>query len=177
MAQVNYSDNGLVLIKKVSGSAVSEIIVDDCFSANYSQYKIIFDFVKNSATNRAVNMRLRTGGLNNSNSEYNWQYIYAESTTVGASRSTTATEWVNVAYGAASAGQKSITLMEILNPFQNTYTTMYFLRGYLTATSASIGVDSFACGIDVTTSFNGFSVYPTAETLTGDIYVYGYKES
>ena len=163
---------GLVLLAKDTFSAVTKVSFDNVFSNTYKQYKIVFDMVKNSATNRNIDMRLRASGTDNSSSQYNWQYIYGESTTVGASRSATASEWVNVVYGLANGAEKSITILEVHNPFQTANATANVGRGYKLG-QADIGMDVSAYGMDVTTSYDGFSVYPTAETITGSITVYG----
>lgn len=172
MAQVNYSDNGLVLVKKISGTSVSSLSVDNCFDNTYSQYKIIADFT--SVTGGNTLFRFRTGGSDHTSADYNYQRITADSTSVSAGRSTTATFWNDIIYHQPSV--KAIANIEVLNPFQSTYATGLAHRSYVI--NGNIGEELWAYGMDVTTSFDGFSLYPqSADTFTGDVYIYGYVES
>jgi len=172
MAQINYLDNGLVFITKVSGTGVASLSVDGCFTNKYTQYKIIADFT--SVTGGNTLFRFRIDGSDHVSAEYNYQRITVDSTSVSGGRSTTATFWNDIIYHETSV--KAIANIEVLNPFQTTYATGFAHRSYII--SGNIGEELWGYGMDVTTSFDGFSLYPqSADTFTGDVYVYGYKQS
>jgi hypothetical protein len=174
MAQVNYTDNGLVFITKETGSAVTQINIDNCFSANYSQYKIIIDLSTVSASIYPA-IRLRAGGVTESGTAYNTQFIYAGNTTVAGGRSTTATALISASYTLTSTNS-GCSIIEILNPYQTSVTTGYSFRADRPET-ALIEMSLEVGGTDATTSYDGLSVVSLSGNLTGTVYVYGYVES
>lgn len=173
MSQVNYTNiNGLDLIKKASGTSVSSINIDNCFSEKYSQYKIITNITSASATSYIMT-RLRAGGTTESTSVYNTQYLYSSSS-ASAARNTADTYFIQLNYNVASSS--GVTLTEILNPYQSKVTTGYSLRADRPET-ASIELVHYVAGTDNANSYDGISVLPTTGTITGTVYIYGYVES
>ena len=172
MAQVNYSDNGLVYITKSTFSSVTSVSIDNCFSTDYSQYKIIID--ASGPSINQINMRMRENGIDNSSAQYNWQYLGTSggSTVIG-SRSTSATSFDTVAF---SRDNKAICVFELLNPFQSTYTTGYTMTT-LEPETTSLALYHYSYGMDVTISYDGLTLLPDTSTFSGTVYVYGYVES
>jgi len=171
MAQVNYEDNGLVYITKITGTNVATLDLDNCFSADYSQYKLVIDVEGTSGT--YAYMRLRTGGSTNSGAIYNRQYGGSSSTTILGGRNTSQTSWLGIL--EQNVGTRVCTNFEILNPYQSTYTTASSLEASYSNTSPILL--AFAFGTNVTTSFDGFSIYFDTGNVNGTVYVYGYVES
>jgi len=172
MAQVNYEDNGLVYITKSTFSAVASVSIDNCFSADYSQYKIILD--SSFTDSQALYTRLRASGSDNSTSNYRDQFMNADSTSISGNRRTAETAWINFPFHMRTA--KSISISEILNPFQSTYTSAIKTDGEATSsTSIQLQIASYA--FNGTDSFDGFSLITHVGTMTGTVYVYGYVES
>ena len=170
MAQENFSTRGLVFIKKVTGTGVSTISVDNCFSSTYSQYRIIFDI---SASVGQTNMRLRASGTDNSSTNYRRQYFNIFSTSRDAARDTGQTAWGGV---GSIAAIPEISILEVLNPFQTKNTNAFYAMCYDPVANTNLYVANF--GINVTTSYDGFTILPDASgTITGTIYVYGYVNS
>jgi hypothetical protein len=172
MAQVNYSENGLVYITKSTFSAVSSVSIDNCFSADYSQYKIILD--SSFTDSQALYTRLRASGTDNSTNNYADQFINADSTTISGNRRTAQSLWINFPFHMRT--DKSIGISEILNPFQSTYTFAFKADGEAASgTSIQLQIASYA--FNGTDSFDGFSLITHVGTMTGTVYVYGYVES
>jgi hypothetical protein len=63
--------------------------------------------------------------------------------------------------------------MQIFNPFETTYTSA--LSRSSAATFGTITQSIRTYGIDVTTSYTGFTFYPGSGTITGTVSVYGYR--
>ena len=172
MAQVNYSDNGLIFITKSTFSSVSSVSIDNCFSADYSQYKIIID-ASGPSVNQ-INMRMRASGSDNSSADYNVQFVGTSGgTSVIAARNASTTSFEVVTYSRANS---AICLLEILNPYQSTYTSGLTITG-LTPETTSLAVYTRAYGMDVTTSYDGLTLLPDTSTFSGTVYVYGYVGS
>lgn len=172
MTQVNYIDNGLVYITKSIFSAVSSVSIDNCFSADYSQYRIILD--SDFSNDQALYTRLRASGIDNTTSNYRDQFANAASTTVTANRRTAETAFIN--WPMHSRDNRNISVAEILNPFQSTQTTAQKLEG-ISIGATTVQVQLAAYGFNGTNSFDGFTMYVATGTMTGTVYVYGYVES
>jgi hypothetical protein len=158
---------GLRLVKKQTiGTGVSTVSVTSAFSATYENYKIIVaDGVGSSAGTNLI------FSLNGITTNYSMALIYgtyagAAPATAGASLGS---NWPYV----GDASNYAITLdIDVYRPF--TATATRFASNYITvANSGTAGGYNFNA-----TSATGFTVAPTAGTLTGGtIYVYGYGAS
>jgi hypothetical protein len=148
---------------------VAAINVDDCFSADYVQYKVVFNITGTTAS--AFNIRLRVGGADNSSTNYRRQRFTADSSTLTGARNVNETSWD--AAGNFGNGISYITILEILNPFQTQNTSAYNVRPAVLEGNPLITFNAF--GINVTTSYTGFSVISASGNITGTIDVFGYK--
>lgn len=173
MAQINYSSNGLVLVKKVSGTAVSSIDIDNCFSNTYSQYKLIGDLTA-SGSLIDINAKLRVGGVNSSTNIYSYQYMLGSTSVVVGARGTSQAAMIYL-FGTKASGLSEIAISEIRNPFQTQYTTSITM--FPQGSSSTLNADWFVNSTTTTTSYDGLSVFPASGTITGTIYVYGYVNS
>lgn len=164
--------SGLTLISTTTiGSGVSAASVNDCFSATYTNYRVI---VKPNAYSTAdvLKMRFRVSGADNTSNDYRYG---------GVSFGTSFDPYYDANYGTNNItlhryGRANGThlVMDIFNPFATNYTT-------LTSTSAEVGtgprLNNLAGGFLLTTSFTGFTIFPDGGTISGGtIKVYGYKE-
>jgi hypothetical protein len=166
------SVGGLVHIETVdTGGNVTSISVDDCFSADYTNYKIIVDLIGTGAQ-VSLDMRLRVSGTDNSASNYTRQNINANDGTLTSSRTATTTAW-GTAPGQVSSTEKNMAILEIANPFQTTFTSAMTLR--MNSVSGSIQGAIGYFGTTVTTSYTGFSIIAPSNQINGKITVLGYK--
>ena len=164
---------GLTLISSTTiGSAVSSVSVNDCFSATYTNYRIIFK-PNAFSTSDVVCMRYRVSGADNSSGSYRYG---------GTNFGGTWDYYSDAAYGNTFnvvhryARPDGIHLvMDIINPFATNYTTQMSQSNQVNYNPPGINVTggSFLA----TTSFTGFTMFPQGGTMTGGtIKVYGYKE-
>lgn len=171
MAQVNYSSTkGLDFITSKSFSAVSSTDIDNCFSASYSQYKIIT--LVTGSNDQVLGIQLKTGGTIFTTANQRRQYITAESTSLIGGRITNDTK---LPVGVLTSNVESCGLVEIMNPFQSTPTTL--VSAYSFRPIAGIYYEYNTGGIPGTDAFDGFRLLPTTGTITGEIYIYGYVNS
>jgi hypothetical protein len=171
MPQVNYSNaKGLDLITSKSFSTVSSTDIDNCFSASYSQYKIITLVTGSNDVNLGI--RLKTGGTIYSTGNQRRQITYADNTSLTSGRYTTETYMLA---GVLTSNAESCGLVEIMNPFQSGPTTS--VAAYSFRPIGSIIYEYNTGGIPGSDSFDGFRLLPSSGTITGEIYVYGYVNS
>ncbi len=171
MAQVNYSSTkGLDFITSKSFSAVSSTDIDNCFSASYSQYKIITLVTGSNDVNLSI--RLKTGGTIYTTGNQRRQTTYADNTSLTGGRGTTDT---SLLVGVLTSNVESCGIVEIMNPNQATPTTT--VSAYSFRPIGSIIYEYTTCAIPGTDAFDGFRLLPGSGTITGEVYVYGYVNS
>jgi hypothetical protein len=166
------AQGALTLITSATFSSVASVSVNNCFSNDYVQYRIIVD--SSIATTNEIQFRLRVGGVDNSSTSYQYSLLYGDGGTVGGLRQLTQNRWI---YANSMSTSKGMALFEILNPFQTAYTSAISF-----APSAATGglIENYFLGqgFTATTSFDGFTLIGAGPAnITGDVYVYGYKVS
>ena len=172
----NSLSSGLVLLNTTTFSGVSSQSVNDVFSATYDNYRIVFELDETSGTGgTGINMRLRVGGSDNTSANYFNHRFFGQSTNVtGAGNTTADTSWLSVSE-YDNVGM-STTLFDIFSPFR-TATTSLVSTGQFRYTSFYQHSFVKTGQTTVTTSYTGFTILPTAGTLTsGRITVYGYNK-
>lgn len=165
--------NGLKFITEASFSAVSSVSIDNCFSATYTHYLVVRNFLGTSVNNE-VDVRLRVGGVDASAANYRRQIINVSSTTVSAGRATTETYMLR-ALGYVEATSIGFGELWISNPFEAVRTTAW--SDYSYDVDGSIVLEAGVYEYDATTSYDGFTVIPGAGTITGTISVFGLVKS
>lgn len=149
---------GLVLVAAQSGTGVSSISVNNCFTSKYINYRLVF------YSTVATSVRLRAGGVDNSSLNYSLQYHLGSASASTAGRSTSQAQW--------DLGGGGTFAIEISSPAAAANTQMM-------ATAATGGgspaIATFAGYHAVASAFDGVSLLGTS--MTGAIYVYGYRNS
>jgi len=167
---LNASDMNAVgswLVKtQTVGSGVSSVTVTGAFSADYDNYRIIYDGGSHS-TNAAINLQL--GGTT---SGYHFAYIfnqYTAATPLGGA-TTTGSNFDSLGRGSTNGNNLSC---DLFGPFLSKRTGCRYS-----------GIDYFASGFNVngtgflndTTSYTAFTLLTPSGTMTGGtIRVYGYR--
>jgi hypothetical protein len=155
---------GLVLVSTtpVSGTSFS---VNNCFSATYKNYRIIYDF---TVADQNMVFRLRVGGADNSTSNYDRVRLIASGSSAGVATTSAATSWTDY-LGSDGA---SFWIMDITNPFAAAKTSAFLANGYNAAASTILALGSLQQREAI--SFDGFTI-SGGNTMTGTCYVYGYS--
>jgi hypothetical protein len=164
----NSLSSGLVLLNTTSFSGVSSQSFNDVFSATYTNYKILIQ-ISSSGTG-AFQMRLRVSGADNTNSDYNYQRLVAQSTSISGVRSTSSSSF-DLGFCTNNMNRTSV---ELFNPFETSTTTGNAICG--ASLNNSPELDFYVFGTDVTTSYTGFTIFPASGTITGTVSVYGFNK-
>ena len=168
---VGGSDSGLIHIKTETFSAVASQSVDNVFSANFDNYKILLNNVTTSAL-AAFNLRLRASGTDTS-TNYNRQRLLVTSTTVAGARTTSNTSMDAVA--RSQIGIPVVTEIFMSGPFiaNQTYASVRDSEGEY-GTSVSMFFANY--NQTASTSFDGFTLLCSTGNMSGSISVYGYRK-
>lgn len=167
-ASGNVTGAGLDLITTQSFSAVSSVSLNNCFSASYDNYLILCRMTGPTA---GVTMRLRSGGADNSASNYNLQETAAYSTTVIGSRQTGLSNWT---MPQTISGEYNVFTMNLFNPFTSSKTTAFQQYGYRADSASSLEIYHRIFAHTLDASFDGFSLIQSS--LTGSLSVYGHRK-
>lgn len=163
---------GLVHINTTSFSAVSSQSINDVFSATYENYFIIVTLTAASANN-AMNMRLRVSGSDDTGSNYNGGGFICRTTgsTVTGQDQNNGTAFE--LGGMSSSSSQNAYVIELLKPF------LAEKSNFRVSASGADGTSGYgrytANWHNATTSYTGFTVYPSTGTITGKISTYGRK--
>jgi hypothetical protein len=160
---------GLVHLNTTTFSAQSTINIDNVFTSDYDDYRVIVDFTTISASN-GFSLRYRTSGSTNSTSNYNLNFVNIEAwTTVGTLTGNQDGTGTSHSVGYNFTGEPSSVSLDIFNPNLSLKTL---------ASGISIGnnLSIRAYRFNATTQFDGFSIF-SASNLSGNIRVYGYRKS
>jgi hypothetical protein len=163
---------GLWLVKSQAvGTGVSSVTVNNCFTADYDNYKVILSGGQNST---AVNLNLQlTVGGTASTTAYYGVLVWANLTTgvVAAATDNNGTQFSFAGSGAGPNNGAASLNVDLLNPAQAMRTR---LNNAETLYSTVYG--SYTGLHDVGTAYDGIKITPAAGTLTGGtIRVYGYR--
>jgi hypothetical protein len=162
---------GLVHLHTESFSAQSSVSIDDVFSATYDNYWVTW-VVDEAAVSvaRGLRFRFRASGADDTTSQY--RMYRDEINSSGTVTNNTYLQSVLYAGGTgASGGSGFMCNFDIGSPFKTE-------RSYLNAAYTSPGVGGVASlTMNTNTSYDGFTVFLTAETMTGSVSVYGYRNS
>ncbi len=166
---------GLTLLNTTNFTAQSTVSINDVFSATYDNYLIKFNNLTGSSTPQNLEMRLRVGGADNSSSNYYWLIAYgvfspgSSTSIVGGNSSGLATLWPIGIANSTFAGAS----VELYDPFNTKKTRFHATASINDASDATIGRTGQT---SVTTSYTGFTFFPSGGTLTGSMSVYGYNK-
>jgi hypothetical protein len=161
---------GLVHINTTTFSAVSSVSLNNVFTSDYENYKIIFRTLL-ASSNQELQMRLRVSGTD-STTGYNAQYIYATATTVGAGNNTTS--YGQIAYIGSS--NWNLSDMTLSGPALSQSSSYICLTTYMN-TTANIRQEQWYGLHTTATAYDGATFSLDSGTMTGTIRIYGYKNS
>jgi hypothetical protein len=158
---------GLVHINTTTFSAASTVSVDNVFTTTYDYYRVMIFLTAGS--NTYLNARLRVGGADNSTSNYASGQVYGAfgSTTLGNDNAgTTLTSW---RFGFSNPNVSMAC--DIFNPRLATNTQF---NGSLTRIDTQSTMNG---SFNATTAFDGLTLLPAVGTISGNIKIYGYRNS
>ena len=165
---------GLVHIATESFSAVSAVSINSCFSSAYQNYLIVIGPMTASTATR-ISFRMRASGTD-STAGYYYSFFGPTTWANSAVAGSVSSNGNNAITGlVANATVRASSIVEFVGPFDS-------LPTIFTEKSLDTRTDSgtvFAGGgfHNVTTSYDGFTVFPATGTITGTVRVYGYLNS
>jgi len=165
------SSGGLVLVDSHSFSTQSSISRDNVFTSSYNNYLLHLNLT--AVTNQGqARIRLRASGTDNSSSNYNSIIRYsAYSNGTFTSSNEGGNPVTSFFLGYNSTTDFGNTQMTIINPQSNLNTQIKGNYQFIN----NDGNDIMG-SMTVKTAYDGFTIFPVAGNLSGELFVYGYSE-
>lgn len=172
--------SGLVYITGGTFSVSGTLNVNNCFSATYRNYKIVYSVESNENDIFSMRMRLRVSGADNTTSNY---YLGMNTVNEGGTETNTgnnaATFWT---IGYSNSNNRAFAMrgdLTIYNPFNDQpYTGITGTITSANTSNAGYGGGFIAGNFGDQTSFTGFSFLTSTGSFGTGIYrVYGLADS
>ena len=155
-------------------TAATALSVNGCFTSAYDNYQIVWDIRSTSAASWYLNMRMRVAGTDAATS-YSSAFAYpsfSSDSVAGFGSSAGTTSFVFGFIGDTSLGNSGV--MSIRAPAIAARTLMNYQSG----TFASGGSSWAGGGMHTTaTAYDGFSVISISGNITGNLRIYGLRNS
>ena len=156
---------------QVSFSAATAISVNGCFSATYDNYLIRLKITGSTTT--SLNYRMRSAGTDNSGAIYQAQLMYGNGASAAGSAAISQTSG---RFGSITSTDMIHMSIDAFSPFLAEATLFYALAGYRSATT-SPQVEAQSGGHASAVSYDGITMLPLAGNATGNLRIYGLRNS
>jgi hypothetical protein len=169
--QRTQNPEGLELITTATVAGQPNFTVDGCFTSTYDRYRLMVDMYGSGGT--FANLRLRASGVDSPSTGYfktGHYTIYSSSAVNGYNGSNEAGVIPVVQYGGLS--NTSAGVVEVNFPASASINTSFFAT---TIDPAAIQQYTIAVVHNSVAAYDGFKIYASAGTITGNVQVYGYR--
>jgi hypothetical protein len=163
---------GLVRVARQEFTAQATVSLDNVFTSAYDDYQLNVK-LRSASANSVLRMRMRAGGVDNAGAAaYAFNIIQYDTSASGtASGGVSYFQLHNVSSSAARS-----CIVDLIDPAlanATLYTSTWTVRK--TATTVATGVNGGAH--DVSSVFDGFTLFPDTGTITGVVEVFGYRKT
>jgi hypothetical protein len=170
---------GLELVKTQTFTSSSSIDVDNCFSSNFDNYRVVVQWLQNTTTTISYLKFKDSGGVvstayaSRSNGSYRTggANIFSEYLNDNALTAT-----VGIFIGSVNSSARGYATFDVLSPNLAQQTNLmgqFMTTQYSTNTLINVMLGGWQ---DSTTSMVGMNLYPSGGTMTGVVSVYGYRK-
>jgi hypothetical protein len=165
--------SGLTFIAKSTATNTSSHNIANCFTSDYTNYRVIFNFSAVSSAGMDTGIQLSSSGTP-ATSGYNSQRFFGGNTTVGADVNGGGNDEWNFLYVSSNFPGSPYGSIEFGNP-QVAANSNFHSYGYMCATGQQY---FFINGgfLNNTTQYDGFTIKAGAN-FSADFYIYGYKKA
>jgi hypothetical protein len=170
---------GLELIKTQTFTTSSSIDVDNCFSSNFDNYRVVVQWLQNTSTTISYLKFKDSGGVVSTAyaSRSNGSYRAGGANVFGEYLNDNAlTATVGIFIGSVGSTYRGYATFDVLSPNLAQQTNLmgqFMSTQYSTNTLINVMLGGWQ---DSTTSMVGMNLYPSGGTMTGIVSVYGYRK-
>jgi len=174
------ANSGLVYVASTTFTSSSSIVVDNCFSSTYDNYRVTIDWLQNTAS-ADLQLQMRDGSGNiatNYGFTSGGSYIVSGTGTFAGFNNSANNTQTSGFIGPVVSTYRGSAVMDVFNPniARETNWTGTFLTTNATATitMANVIVRNLH---NAATACTGFRLATSAGTATGVVTVFGYRKA
>ena len=156
----------------VAFSAVTSLSLNGVFTSDYDNYQISLQ-TKNSSMGDCQ-FRLRASGTDATGSNYTWQFIRANSTTVSGARATSQTEGYVMSFSGTTYTDGFA--LYLFGPYLPQPTASRSVSAYAGYASSGADIYDFATTHSLSTSYDGITIIPAGGNFSGLLTVFGFAQ-
>lgn len=153
----------------VDFSSVTSLSLNGVFTSSYENYLLVINHTINSGS-QPIYLRLRASGTDDSGTNYAFQNLYADATSITGLRGTGQAQ-ATIAHTDSTTWNGDQAY--IYSPFLSSQTATRNLN--VNSFSSARIVDS-CCVHAVSSSYDGFTLIPNGASMSGNLHVFGYEE-
>lgn len=165
------ADVGMRFITSGTFTAQSSISINNCFSSDYTNYRVVVGNITQSTT-LVMRIRMRLAGTDSSSTSWDYAYTYLYATG-GAINTNTATAQTGLYVGDTNLSSNTLASFsfDVFQPFVARRTMwlgigMNYYNQFFTMPGGGVH--------NVETAYDGFTLYTDTGNITGNYQVYGY---
>jgi len=152
----------------VTFTGASSVSLNGVFSATYTNYRIVYN-IEHSVGLVVASIRMRVSGTDATGANYNYQSLSADNAISGGrSQNQTSSEFALISISVGNNGSTDIYRPFLANPTQ-------FISTVISTFNSPYGRIYWAEHTP-STSYDGFTLFPSSGTMTGTVSVYGYTK-
>ena len=153
----------------VTFTTVSSVSLNGCFTSTYTNYRVLVNLTARSNISTDLLMRMRASGTDNTATSYARSQVFSvySGTTISVNNNATAGNYFFLSFPPADTSSRAI---DVMAPQAAARTFIQSNCGNQDSWSLAMG------NHDSTTSFDGFTIYISAGTISGSVAVYGFKK-
>tara|TARA_B100001121_G_scaffold39866_1_gene34115 strand:- start:3455 stop:4084 length:630 start_codon:yes stop_codon:yes gene_type:complete len=167
------NSGGLILLSSNTPSGASSVTADNIFTSTYTNYKIIYALTVSHSTTSTIRMQLRASSSTDTNSTYTsgLRTFRINADSEFETRDDTADRWDFTGIDATQTNNRCSVDVTLFSPkltARSAYSGTFFTDeisnqqfGYMGGT------------FENTTAFDGFTIFPSGGTFSGQINIYG----
>jgi hypothetical protein len=161
----------LVLVGTASPSAATTIQINNCFSSTYDRYLLLWSGNLASGA-QDLRMQLTISGTPNTETLYFYGFTYVTNT-AGPSRAYAGSQSFTIIGSVAdisASGSLIINNPALAKPTNGNFSSTYWGSG-------ANNIDAGGISHNKSVAYDGIKIYPGGSTITGEVRIYGYKNS
>lgn len=155
-------------------SAAASGSIDNVFSADYDHY-LLLNNIDGTSNSNEIEFRYRASSSDATGSNYVYQQVSANGGTLGSARVTRSAHVWTWNSGTATDNNIPPGWLMVSNPFQAVLTTSFNYGSILFDTPGLQRHYLLMNSHQVSTSYDGFTLFTTIGTLSGTVQFYGWK--
>jgi hypothetical protein len=168
--------SGLDLVNSTTFSAVASQSLNDVFTSEYQNYKILLNVDSVTGTNVQMSLRLRAAGTDASVNYRSSRIFLSAATTVTGGQNPVGTDEFLVSGANYSTGGIITSELTLFNPQQAKNTGYQALtQNFIGAPDNFTPVQTHVGAVTDTVAYDGFTIIMSSGNFSGTIRVYGFR--